>query len=249
MLATIAGTGLPGVALGSAESFNTLSLALGFTPAQNNLFGYSTRAAFDVNNMPAPTAGSLDSYPTDASVILHAPDDIVIANDDSDVSGTTSATLYLNLANLSGGHGVLPSQSYDPQLQGFLFGELDDSAVVPELDYAESTYLVDVFIGGGLIFSHDDTLISTDDEHFLVPLNLPPFVLPADSVTSVIVYLRLSAYASSFSLPGSPPPPPPPPPEPVYPSLPEPATWALLMAGFGLVGSAARHRSATRLAG
>jgi hypothetical protein len=36
--------------------------------------------------------------------------------------------------------------------------------------------------------------------------------------------------------------PPPPPPPPVTPPIPEPATWAMLIAGFGLVGATARRR-------
>jgi hypothetical protein len=45
--------------------------------------------------------------------------------------------------------------------------------------------------------------------------------------------------------PGVAPPPPPPPPVPV----PEPATWALMIGGFGLVGSALRRRAAVRVVG
>ena len=54
------------------------------------------------------------------------------------------------------------------------------------------------------------------------------------------IKLNISAYSNAvvYRTGSATPPPPPPPP----PAVPEPATWAMLLLGFGLVGTAARRR-------
>src|SRR5438552_1704362 len=105
----------PTAVLADATSSNTLSLTLTFSPAQTNLFGYSDAASFFVNNAPAPpNNGSLTSNPNQASLTLTTPQDVITATPNNSFSKTTSATLGMRLANLSGGGGPLPAQPFTP---------------------------------------------------------------------------------------------------------------------------------------
>ena len=62
-------------------------------------------------------------------------------------------------------------------------------------------------------------------------------------VTSFLLTItKGSSGAVLYSTQMAPPPPPPPPPPPMSSMVPEPGTWAMLIAGFGLVGATARRR-------
>jgi hypothetical protein len=243
----------PAVALADAESSNTLSLTLSYSPRVNNTFGYSTLAAFAVNGgaPPATNPGSLRNNPAAASSTISVPQDVVSVFPDNAASQSTAASFQLLLENLTGSGGSsLPANPFNPNLTASVTYDLNDSLVdMPPLDEAASSYFVYIYVNGVLAAS--STLSATDPQHLTgtVPLAIPAFMLPANSVTRVIALLSLDAAASSYRPPSPPLTPPPIPPIPhIYPSLPEPSTWAMLLLGLGSAGAALRAARRGRLA-
>jgi hypothetical protein len=230
----------PTALLADALSSNTLSLQLTFTPAQANLFGYSDAGAFDVNNLPVPPGGnngSVISNPAAASLTLIAPQDVISASPDNTASKLTSATMGMRLANLSGsGDGSDPAQPYNPMLMGTFTYDLNDSAVDhPPFDLANSAYFVTVTIGGVVAFNQTLTAMDPQNLSGTVIIPIPNIVLPANSVTALVVSLGLSANVASSTPPAPPPPPLPPPMAPQYPADPIPEPSTLVLASSGLV--------------
>jgi hypothetical protein len=228
----------PTALLATAVSSNTLSLTLTFTPAQTNLFGYSDAGAFDVNNLPVTPGGnngSVTSNPAAASLTLNAPQDVI--STPPDASKLTSATMGMRLANLSGsGDGSDPAQPYNPMLMASFTYDLNDSSVDnPPFDLANSSYFVTMTIAGVVAFTNTLTAMDPQNLSGTVIIPIPNIVLPANSVTALVVSLGLSANVASSTPPAPPPPPLPPPMAPQYPADPIPEPSTLVLAGGSLV--------------
>ena len=226
----------PDAALADAESSNTLSLTLSFTPVQTNLFGYAYTSA---------GAGSVTSNPGGASLTITVPQDVVFVTPNNSDSKTTATSFKLNMANLSGSGPPTPTGApYDPQMSGTLTYDLNNSLIDnPTLDSATSSYFINVFLNNVIVYTDTLTSASPQDLSGTTAPFAIPISLPANSISKLVVQLGLSAEASSYQPPAPPPSVlPPPPPPPVYPPVPEPTTWALMIVGLGLVGGAARRR-------
>lgn len=228
-----------------ALSSNTLSMTLNFSPAVKNTFGFSQIAGFDVNGAKAPPGqGSLTTMSDIATMTLTAPQDVVFVSPNNTDSKTTAASLLLRFENLTGVGGLAP-KPFAPMLTGTYAWSLDDSLVDNvTFDTASSAYYVSILVNGAEMFSDTLTVFSPDKKSGVGKFDLSALSLPANSITRVEARLGLTATASSRRPPADPPVPMiPPPPEPKYPTpVPEPATRAILLTGFGAIGAALRAR-------
>ena len=120
---------------------------------------------------------------------------------------------------------------------------------VPTYSFGLYTTGLNIDAGGSFFLVFDDASLLVDENRYSMPVNANGGIMywgvVFDAPVHKVEFTRTRNQSLDvFGLDGisfnvAPPPPPPPPP---VGGVPEPATWAMLIAGFGLTGAASRRR-------